>query len=125
MKTPAEWLKQVDYDMDTADAMFAARRYLYAAFMCHLSVEKALKALFLERTKNDPPKSHNLLHFLTTLGIVPPPDILRFLTRLNESSIATRYPEELDITLGNYTESVTQDILTDGKEAVKWIKAQF
>ncbi|MGV8118248.1 MAG: HEPN domain-containing protein [Candidatus Xenobiia bacterium LiM19] len=43
--------------------------------MCHLSVEKALKALFLERTKNDPPKSHNLLHFLTgRTSILTSPD---------------------------------------------------
>ncbi len=38
-----EWLKQADYDMDTADAMFDNKRYFYAVFMCHLSIEKALK----------------------------------------------------------------------------------
>ena len=38
-----EWLKQADYDMDTADAMHSSGRYFYAVFMCHLSIEKALK----------------------------------------------------------------------------------
>jgi len=37
-----EWLKQADYDMDTADAMFTSARYLYAVFMCHLSIEKCI-----------------------------------------------------------------------------------
>jgi HEPN domain-containing protein len=36
-----EWLKQADYDMETADIMFANGRYFYAVFMCHLAIEKA------------------------------------------------------------------------------------
>lgn len=38
-----EWPRQADYDMDTADFMFSGGRYFYAVFMCHLSLEKALK----------------------------------------------------------------------------------
>ena len=38
-----EWLKQADYDMDTAELMFSGGRYFYAVFMCHLSIEKALE----------------------------------------------------------------------------------
>jgi len=41
-----EWLKQADYDMDTADAMHTGGRYFYAIFMCHLSIEKGLKGLY-------------------------------------------------------------------------------
>jgi len=47
-KTSKEWLKQSDYDFETAKAMFKAGRYIYAVFMCHLSVEKALKALYVQ-----------------------------------------------------------------------------
>ena len=42
-KSPQEWLKQADYDINTAEIMFDNKRYFYAVFMCHLSVEKALK----------------------------------------------------------------------------------
>jgi HEPN domain-containing protein len=38
-----EWLRQADYDMDTADYMFVGGRYFYAVFMCHLSLERPLK----------------------------------------------------------------------------------
>lgn len=41
-----EWLRQADYDMETAEAMFESGRYIYAVFMCHLSLEKALKGLY-------------------------------------------------------------------------------
>jgi HEPN domain-containing protein len=40
---PEEWLRQADYDMDTADHMFGGGRYFYAVFMRHRSIEKALK----------------------------------------------------------------------------------
>ena len=49
-KQTEEWFKQADYDMDTADYMHKGGRHIYAVFMCHLSVEKALKGLYT--TKN-------------------------------------------------------------------------
>jgi len=39
------WIKSSDYDIRTASALLKSRRYVYVIFMCHLSVEKALKAL--------------------------------------------------------------------------------
>lgn len=32
--------------MKTAEAMFNSKRYLYAVFMCHLAIEKALKGIY-------------------------------------------------------------------------------
>ena len=34
-KHPEEWLRQADYDMDTAEFMFSGERYFYTVFMCH------------------------------------------------------------------------------------------
>jgi HEPN domain-containing protein len=42
-KSPQEWLKQADYDIKTAEIMFDNKRYFYAVFMCHLSIEKVFK----------------------------------------------------------------------------------
>ena len=48
-KTPEEWLKQADYDYETAEAMFKTGRYIYAIFMCHLAIEKTLKGLYMKK----------------------------------------------------------------------------
>src|SRR3990167_9354454 len=61
VKKPEEWLNQADYDMDTSEYMFNGGRYIYAVFMCHLSIEKALKGLYQNRYSKIPPKTHNLL----------------------------------------------------------------
>ena len=121
-KKPAEWRKQSDYDMDTAEFMFRGKRYFYCVFMCHLSVEKALKGLYQKELKEVPPKVHNLIYFLNKLGVKPPENIGRFLVRLNEASVITRYPEELDKLQKEYTKTVVKEILSKSKEALKWIK---
>lgn len=56
-----ELIKQSEYDILTAKDMYKAGRYIYTVFMCHLAIEKALKALVIAHTKNAPPKIHNLI----------------------------------------------------------------
>jgi HEPN domain-containing protein len=34
-KPPEEWFKQAVYDLETAQAMFETKRYIYTVFMCH------------------------------------------------------------------------------------------
>ena len=93
--------------------------------MCHLSVEKALKGLYLERLKGIPPKVHNLVYLLNKIGVKPSEPIGRFLVKLNEASVVTRYPEELDKLQKDFTQSVVKDILLRSKEVLEWIKMQF
>ena len=71
-KRTEEWLRQADYDIDTAEYMYQGGRYLHAVFMCHLAVEKALKGLYFERRKEFPPKSHSLVFLLNEIGLTPP-----------------------------------------------------
>ena len=124
-KRTEEWLRQADYDMDTADYMFQGGRYLYAVFMCHLAVEKALKGLYFERLREAPPRSHSLVYFLKAVGILPPESPGKFIVRLSEASIPTRYPEDLAKVQQMYTEDVVRDILTGGKETLAWTRAQL
>lgn len=124
-KRTEEWLTQSDYDMDTAQYMHSGGRYIYAVFMCHLSIEKALKGLFHEKKRLIPPKSHNLIYLLNQIDIKPPEKQGKFIVKLNEASIPTRYPENLEKLQKLYTEAVVKDILLGGKEIVEWIKNQF
>jgi hypothetical protein len=34
------WLDLSDYDLETAEAMFKTKRWLYVGFMCHQTIEK-------------------------------------------------------------------------------------
>lgn len=122
---PQEWLKQADYDLDTAEFMFSGGRYFYAVFMCHLVIEKALKGLYLNKKGEIPPKVHNLIYFLNQTELKPAELIGKFIIKLNEASVATRYPENLEEINRNYTKEVVRDIILHTREALEWIKQQF
>ncbi|MBC8391034.1 MAG: HEPN domain-containing protein [Deltaproteobacteria bacterium] len=120
-----EWLRQSAYDMDTALFMHEGGRHIYAVFMCHLAVEKALKGLYYEKRRDIPPKSHNLIYLLNEIGIKPPVEPGIFIVKLNEASVPTRYPENLTKLQQVYSETVVKDILSKGKELIEWIKRQL
>ncbi len=54
------WLAGAQYDLETAEHMLRTGRYLYVVFMCHLAIEKTLKALVCEATNASPPRIHDL-----------------------------------------------------------------
>ena len=60
-KDTANWIALADYDIETANHMFATARYLYVIFLCHLALEKLLKAHVAEVTQNLPIKTHDLI----------------------------------------------------------------
>ena len=121
----AEWLKQADYDMDTADAMFSSGRYFYAIFMCHLSIEKSLKGLYSKKFHEVPPKTHNLIYFLNKIGKKPDQELKKFITKLNTASVATCYPDDLAKIQSAYTEEITKEMIEKSKDVLKWVKTQF
>ena len=120
-----EWLKQAEYDMETADLMFSGGRFFYAVFMCHLAIEKALKGLYQKKFQKMPEKTHNLIFFLEQLQISPPEPVGKFIVRLNEASVATRYPESLAIISKNYSQKIAGDIINESREVLIWIKQQY
>lgn len=119
-----EWLRQADYDMETAQYMFRGKRYFYAVFMLHLSTEKALKGLCQKKLSEVPPKIHNLVLLLSRTGLVAPESVNTFLAELNSAHVATRYPDDLAKLQKGFTRQVTRDLLTRGKEALEWIRKQ-
>jgi HEPN domain-containing protein len=84
-KDPREWLRQAEYDLDTAEYMHRGGRYFYAVFMRHLAVEKVLNWLYQERLGEIPPKTHNLIYLAEKIELhVPGPlyDTLFLLNRV-------------------------------------------
>jgi HEPN domain-containing protein len=124
-KRTEEWLRQADYDMDTAEYMYLGRRYIYAVFMCHLAIEKALKGLYFEKRRTLSPKAHSQFYLLSEIGERPPDEKDRFIVKLNEASIPTRYPEDLSLAQKNYPEHIVKSILAGGKEVIAWIRGLF
>ncbi len=117
-----EWLAQAEFDIETAEYMFQGGRHFYAVFMCHLALEKALKGAYHKKLLEAPPKVHNLVFLINRIGARPPEELGKFIVKLNEANIATRYPESLEKLHEAYTKSITRDIISNTKEALAWIR---
>lgn len=124
-KKPQEWLRQAAYDMKTAEAMLNSKRYIYAVFMCHLAIEKALKGLYSLILNEVPPKTHNLIYLAEKTQLELPAKLYDFIFTLNGLSVPTRYPDDLQKLLKDHNKRKTGKVLEQGKETLKWLKARL
>lgn len=125
IKDALEWLRQAEYDFQTAEYMFNGGRYMYTVFMTHLSLEKALKGIYQKKFNTIPPRTHSLVYFVNKTEISPPENIGKFLVKLDQASVATRYPEDLTKLQSVYTQTVVKEILSQTKGILEWVKKMF
>lgn len=89
-----EWVEISEYDLRTAEAMLETKRFLYVVFMCQQAVEKILKAIYVQKKSELPPRTHNLLYLTDALEISLREEELMLLSRLNQFYLESRYPGE-------------------------------
>jgi len=116
------WIKSSNYDIRTAENMLKTGRYIYVLFMCHLSVEKLLKALYEVVLKKIPPKTHNLVYLSKSIGLEIPEKSLSTIESLNDLSIVTRYPEDMDSLVKAFKKERVAEYLNRTKALLKWLK---
>jgi HEPN domain-containing protein len=88
------WVNISKYDLDTASSLLKSKRYLYVLFMCQQAIEKMLKGIIILKTKEFPPRIHNLVKLAELAGIRKQDIDFEFLDKLSFYYIETRYPEE-------------------------------
>src|SRR3989338_9892124 len=71
-RTADYWLSGSKYDLETADVLLIGKKYPYALFMGHLALEKLLKALVVQYTKEHAPYTHSLPILAKQSGIKIP-----------------------------------------------------
>lgn len=124
-KDPHEWWRQADYDVDTAEFMYSGGRNMYAVFMCHLSVEKALKGIYQKKSGAVPPRTHNLVFLSEKAQVEFPQELNDFIFTLNHAAIPTRYPDDLQRMLNDYNREKTRELVDKSKEVLKWLKTLY
>lgn len=120
-----EWMLQAEYDLKAAAKNYDCGLYPFSIFLCHLSLEKALKAVFCSKIKQDPPRIHDLLALSKILNLHPPDDIEIFIRNFSAVSVRARYPIDLKLALREYNKKTTGEILNNTKQAIKWLKKQL
>lgn len=121
------WLEMSDYDIDTAAAMLETGRYLYVGFMCHQTIEKALKAYWSANLDEIPLKIHTLSRLAERTGLdkelsEEDQDLIDILEPLN---IEARYPSYKERLMKSLTHEYCINLLESTKRLQKWIKGRL
>ena len=121
-KTTQNWLKSSEYDLKTAAFLLKSKRYIYVVFMCHLSLEKTLKAILSEVFRELPPYTHNLNRLLELGGITLPEDMQSFLNTINLQNVPTRYPEDFSRLSKELDGKTAAEYMRQTKRIILWLK---
>lgn len=121
-KTTHNWIATSDYDLTTAGHMLQTGRHLYVIYMCHLAVEKILKALVAEMQDELPPKTHNLYHLVKLADVEIDGRFVSLVADLNAASLPIRYPEDLEQVSKQYTKRIAEQYLLQTQECLQWLK---
>ncbi|MBP7331392.1 MAG: HEPN domain protein [Firmicutes bacterium ADurb.Bin373] len=121
------WIDIADDDLDAAEHCLQGKRFLWAMFMCQQAVEKAIKAVYFEKTGETPPKKHDLISLAGSAGILEEStrEMKDLLRRLSLYYIETRYPDKRAALETKCTQDHTKEILARSKGAVEWLKSML
>lgn len=117
-----EWLEQAEYDLSVAESMFKARKYIYTVFMCQLALEKALKAIVVQKSGETPPKTHKLVYLAEIAQVNLAQEHLKFLGLLDAIGPSARYPKDLKAALKAFSRKVAKDYLARTREVFECLK---
>ena len=121
------WVDIADYNLKTAEAMLETERFLYVGFMCHQVIEKILKVYFVFVKNEQPPYIHTLDRLAKMTGLIDEfsENQKEFIRRLQPLNIEMKYPVYKEKLLKFLTKEKCEDIITETKEVLKWIKQKL
>lgn len=117
------WLLQSKEELEAAQISFEAKKWFAVAFWCEQSVEKALKALYIEKKK----ESAGTTHALTYLGreVNIPQEYQEALRDLTKEYYLSRYPDASeDIPFKMYRKEDAERYLNISKKIRTWVDSQ-
>ena len=119
------WFEGAEYDLQTARAMLETKRYLYVGFMCHQTIEKALKGIFVARTPDEElPYIHKLVRLANLCGVTEELSEaqLSLLDTLNPLNIEARYPLNKTFLMQSLTQERCETIIQETEALFQWLK---
>jgi HEPN domain-containing protein len=119
----AYWLDIADYDLGTAKAMMDTSRYLYVIFMCQQAVEKIIKALYIQKHDDEPPRSHNVAFVFKKTEIEASQETIQHFNLLSAYYIESRYPEYKEKLSSIVDRDRAVTLLKKTEEVYAWLKS--
>jgi HEPN domain-containing protein len=121
------WVNLSDEDLKTAIVLLNGECYLYAGFMCHLTIEKIFKACYAKIKEDTPPFTHDLSYLATKCGFdnLLTEEQQDFIAEVSPLNIEARYPEYKSSIAKGLTFSKCAALIEQTKTLQQWIKEKI
>lgn len=124
-KTIKYWLDSAAYDLDTGRALLESKRFPYALFFGHLSIEKVLKAIVVKAMREHAPYTHSLTFLASKAKIEIPEPIVDKLAEYTEFHLESRYPDEKKDFYKKCTEEFTREKFREMEDVFQWLNQRL
>src|SRR6056297_2593024 len=88
------WIVSAEKDWEVAGHLLEKRDFTYALFFGHLTLEKILKAYYVQNFSKNPPLTHRLIYLAEKSGIQISEEQNELLEIVTDFNLEARYPEE-------------------------------
>lgn len=121
------WLEISRDDIETAEACFEKKRYLWMMVTCQQAIEKLLKAIYLQKILVTPPKAHDLVLLAEKTGLLNEitDDTLKLFDTLTEYYFGTRYPDKRIKLAKECSLDFAQNSLNETKKVLLWLQEKL
>ena len=119
------WKKSSERDIETARSLFVLKRYDSCLFFCHLAIEKSLKGLVAEKTKEPAPYSHDLPELAELAGLAISEEKMSHLKTISTFNIGGRYDDYKLTFYKKCTREYSEEYLKVAEEIFAWFQQQY
>jgi len=120
-KTIKYWLDGAAYDLETGRSLLESKRFPYALFFGHLSLEKVLKALVVKATQQHALYTHSLTLLASKTNLEIPESILDQLAEFTEFHLESRYPDDKKEFYEKCTEVFADRKFKEMEDVYQWL----
>ena len=120
------WIESSQDAFDTAKTLFENNKFVYSMFFLHLSIEKMLKALFVNQNQDEAPFGHNLQNIASKIkNINFDKNTMELFAQITTFNIAGRYDDYKKNFYNICNLEFATNYLNKGKELLEWLKFQI
>lgn len=123
-KEVENWWMQAKKDLEAAEKNLKIGEYYLVAFLCQQAVEKALKALYIQKKRQSPGQTHSLTKLARDCGVQK--KYTTFLRHLTSEYFLSRYPDATeDVPYMMYEEEDVKNYINQSKEVLDWVASRI
>lgn len=119
------WIESSDDDWKVANHLSEKGDYSYSLFFGHLTIEKILKAIYVDKLGKIPPYTHRLVYLAEKTSLNLSEEQLELLETITDFNMEARYPDEKFSFKQRCTKDFAEKYLIKIREVKEWLLQQL